>query len=229
MEVILIFGGVLAVIGVVVAIGFWMDRLRRDALKAIAEELGLPFYPDGFDGALQDVGHFKLFTTGRAKKMTKAILAESEGTSLCIFDYQYTVGHGKHSHTHRQTVAAVRSPGLQMPDFAIKNEGFFNKLGSLVGMQDIDFESHPNFSKMFLLTGSNEEAVRKLFRPALLEYFETKKGISVEAGYGAFVFFNPGKKVKPEEIKQFMTTAYEIYGHLVDSVESLATSPTPNA
>ena len=165
MELFLIIAGVLTLIGIIVGIGFWMDRIRRNALQAVAEELGLPFYPDGFDGALQDIGHFKLFNTGRAKKQTKAILAESEGTSLCIFDYQYTTGHGKHSQTHRQSVAAVRSTALQMTDFAMKNEGFFNKLGSLVGMQDIDFDSHPRFSKLFLLTGSDEEAVRKLFRP----------------------------------------------------------------
>ena len=216
----LVFFGILAVIGIIVAIGVWMDRKRRDALRAVAEEMGLPFYPDGYDQALAGVAHFKLFNTGRAKKLTKVIVAESDGTALCIFDYQYTVGQGKHSKTHVQSVAAVRSDQLQVPDFALKNEGFFSKLGAMVGMQDIDFETHPAFSRMFLLTGSNEDAIRQLFRPELLEYLETKKGISIEAQVGGFVCYTPGSKVKPEAIKSFMTTAYEIYGQLVDSVES---------
>ena len=228
MEAVLIFVGILTIIGIIFVVGFWMDRKRREAIQKIAEQLGLTFYPDGLDSALQGIDHFKLFNHGRARKQSKAIVAESEGTFLCIFDYQYTVGSGKHSHTHRQTVAAIKSPALQMPEFAMKNEGLFNKIGGMLGFQDIDFESHPTFSKMFLLTGNNEQAIRKLFRPELLEYFESRKGISVEGGYGAFVYYVPDRQVKPDDIKSFMTTAYEIYSQLLDSIETISSQePAP--
>lgn len=226
METFLIFAGVLGLIGISIGVAYWMDRKRRDALQQIADELGLQFFPDGFDSYIQGVANLKLFNTGRARKQSKAVVAESEGTTLCIFDYSYTVGSGKNSRTYSQTVAAVQSSELQIPDFAIKNEGLLHRLGGLVGMQDIDFESHPKFSKMFLLSGSNEPAIRNLFRPQLLEYFETQKGVSVEGGYGGFVFYVPGKKVKPQDIKQFMSTAYEIYGQLVDSSMEVV---SPNA
>ena len=228
MHVFLMIAGVLAFIGIIVAVGIWMDRKRRDALQAVAEEMGLPFYPDGYDGALAGVDHLKLFNTGRARKLTKAFVVESDETALCIFDYKYTVGHGKHSKTHSQTIASVQSGKLNMPEFAMKNEGLFSKLGAMVGMQDIDFETHPQFSKMFLLTGPSEQAVRFLFRPELLEYFETRKGISVEGNSGAFVYYTPGRTVKPDDIKQFMTTAYEIYAHLVDSIEGQPSQPPTN-
>lgn len=222
METILIFAGILALIGGSIAVAYWMDLKRRDALRQLADELGLQFYNDGFEINLQGAENFKLFNTGRAKKRSKAIVAESEDTTLYIFDYSYTVGSGKNSRTYNQTLAVIQNPDLRIPDFAMRNESLFDRLGNLVGMQDIDFESHPNFSRMFKLTGSNEQAIRELFRPQLLEYFETRGGIAVEAGYGGFVYYLPGKKIKPQDIRQFMSTAYEIYGHLADAAAELS-------
>jgi hypothetical protein len=42
--------------------------------------------------------------------------------------------------------------------------------GSLVGMQDIDFECDPVLSKAYRLTGGDEEEIRLLFRPEVLAY-----------------------------------------------------------
>ena len=91
-----------------------------------------------------------------------------------------------------------------------------DKIGGAIGLQDIDFDTHPNFSKMFVLKSDNEPAIREYFKPPLLEFFEAKKGISVEAGYGALFFYRPSKKIKPEEIKDYLSQAYEVYGAMVD-------------
>ena len=72
------------------------------------------------------------------------------------------------------------------------------------------------FPRMFVLKSSNEPAIREYFKPPLLEFFETKKGISVEALPGVLFFYRPSKKIKPEEIKDSLGQAYEVYGAMVD-------------
>ena len=98
----------------------------------------------------------------------------------------------------------------------MRPEGMFDKIASVLGFQDIDFESHPTFSKMFVLKSSEEEAIRKYFSPRILEFFETQKGISVEAAHGALFFYRAGRRIKPDEIKDYLGQAYEVYGEMVD-------------
>ena len=69
---------------------------------------------------------------------------------------------------------------------------------------------------MFVLKSSNEEAVRDYFKPKLLEFFETKQGISVEAQPGIMFFYRAGRRVKPEELKDLLSDAYEVFGYMVD-------------
>ena len=99
----------------------------------------------------------------------------------------------------------------------MRPENIFDKVGSALGFQDIDFDSHPNFSRTFVLKSSNEAAIRSYFRPALLEFFETKQGVSVEAESGMMFFFRPGLRVKPAELKDLLSQAYEVFGYMVDN------------
>ena len=55
------------------------------------------------------------------------------------FDYRYTTGSGKNSHTYRQTVVFFRSPEVDLPQFELKPQSFLHGIGKLFGYQDIDF------------------------------------------------------------------------------------------
>ena len=58
---------------------------------------------------------------------------------------------------------------------------------------DIDFDTHPEFSKRFLLNGEDETAVRNLFTPQVMEYFEAKKTLSAEAIGQTLLIYRQGK------------------------------------
>lgn len=199
---------------------FWWGirsaKIRREAFIEVAESMGLTSYPDGDGELLERFGAFKLFNQGRARKMKNVVQGDSGEVKLAIFDYQFTTGHGKQTRTHYQSIISLQSPNLNCPAFTMRPEGMFDKIGSALGFQDIDFESHPTFSKMFVLKSPNEEAVRQYFSPRMLEFFETKKGISVEAGHGAMFFYRSSRRIKPEEIKDYLAQAYEVYGAMVD-------------
>ncbi len=211
----LIIGAIIILIFGAVAVAMWYEKKRREELEALAEELGLVFQPDGDDQLHAEVSSFALFGHGGGRKITNLILGETEEVKIALFDYQFTTGSGKQKQTHRQTVASLQSPSLQCPHFTMRPEGMFDKIGGAFGMQDIDFESHPVFSGMFLLKG-DETQIRKFFTPAVLNFFEEQKGISVEARPGALIFYRARSRVNPAEMKGLLTQAYEIFGFMVD-------------
>ena len=193
------------------------EKKRREGLAEAADEMGLTYYKDGDPELYSRLSGFKLFNQGRSRKMSNVIQGDSGEVKIAIFDYKYTTGSGKNSHTHQQTVASIQSPELVCPDFRMRPEGFFDKIGSALGFQDIDFESHPKYSQLFVLQSSDEAAIRKYFSPPVLEFFETKPGICVEAESGTMFFYQAGRRVKPAEVKDLLSQAYEVFGVMVDN------------
>ncbi len=213
---ILIVGGILTLIFFGIACSYYAAKKRRESLMESAEAMGLTFFPDGDASLLERLSMFKLFNQGRGRKMTNLIQGDSGEVKIAIFDYQYTTGSGKNSHTHLQSVVTLQSKQLVCPDFTMRPEGMLDRIGSALGFQDIDFESHPQFSNSFVLQGSDEAAIRNYFDASVLDFFAAKPGISVEAQTGTLFFYRARKRIQPGEIKDNLAQAYEVYGMMVD-------------
>lgn len=184
-----------------------------------AESMGLTFIPDGDADLLDRLSVFKLFNQGHSRKMKNLIQGDSGEVNIAIFDYQYTTGGGKNQQTHLQSIVALQSNQLVCPDFTMRPERMFDKLGSALGFQDIDFESHQMFSSSFVLQGSDEAAIRKYFDQSVLDFFSAKPGISVEAQTGTLFFYRARQRIQPREIKDNLAQAYEVFGMMVDRSE----------
>lgn len=213
---VLIFVGIFALIGFTALLGWLGEKKRRQKMAEVAESLGLEYFQNGNDALTARLGHFSLFGQGRARKLTKLILGTTDDVQIAIFDYQYTTGGGKNSQTHKQTVTFLGSGQINAPSFVMRPESIFSRMGGLLGFKDIDFDSHPRFSKMFVLKGSDAVAIREFFTPALLDFFEEQKGICLEAMPGMVLFYWPRKRVKPDDIRDSLSKAYEIYGLVLD-------------
>ena len=207
----LIAVGVIALVGTIIAVNKHLEKVRREALEKFAEELSLNFFADGHEQLMNKVNDFKLFNSGHSRKMANVILGETEIVNVAIFDYRYTTGSGKHQHTHHQTVVAMDSSDLNIPSFTMRPESLFDWFGSVLGLQDIDFDEHPKFSKMFVLKGENEEAIREFFDMELLDFFAERKGITFEGSPGRFIYFKGGKATKPEEMRSYLEEGYSVY------------------
>ncbi len=209
---------ILVVVAFIVAIVFLakhFEKKRTESLMPVAESLGMEFSPDEDEHLLAAMQVFKRFNLGHSRKMRNVMKAETESAKLAIFDYRYTTGHGKNQTVHKQTVFAMQTNELKSPKFLLRPEGFLDKIGSMIGGQDIDFDSHPKFSKLFVLQGDSEEEVRRFFDAKLLEFFEQNEGLYVEAATGAIIFFR-GKQRKPEEIRELMDQGYAAYAAIAE-------------
>jgi hypothetical protein len=204
---------VLGVILVVAVVSYVVSNIRRKkrtaAFERVAADLGLTFSSQRNEYLISQLGWCNLFSRGRNKKVLNLMRGSSEGREIAVFDYQYVTGHGKSRRTVSSTVACLRSDGTTLPRFTLRPEGTWDRLSSWFKSADIDFDTHPKFSRLFVLQGENPSDVRASFRPAVLEYFEQHPGISAEGMNDMLLIYRHGKYVSPEGLAQFLADAFE--------------------
>jgi len=180
---------------------------RRRMLQYVASQMGWAFAAEASPSMIPNLGSYHLFSQGHSKKMENMLYGEIEGGRAAVFDYAYTVGHGKNRHRYHQTVAYFQSRNLSLPPFSLRPENVFHKLFGAFGYQDIDFAQRPEFSKRYLLRGQDEQGIRRLFSDRLLSFYETNQRVSTDGGGDQLFFYQENVRVAPENIQQFVQWA----------------------
>lgn len=202
---------------ILLAIAIWIgisrrrEKVRSGTLEIIAQKLGYQF-----DSAVNkaeiipDHRNFNLFL--RATWVQGRVLNRMYGHpnhDSMIFEYRFKKGSGKHSRLVYQTVIYFSNLAY-LPIFAMRPENVIHKFGSLLGYQDIDIETHPDFSEHYLLKGNDEKAVRLLFTTYLLDFFGSHPGFSVECN-GTHMIVHDCKRKEPEQIGLFYEQCKELH------------------
>jgi hypothetical protein len=131
-----------------------------------------------------------------------------------VFDYRYVTGGGNSQRTHRQTVFYVTGDALRLPSFSLRPENFLHRIGELFGFRDIDFERRPEFSRLFLLRGEEEEAIRKAFGDGVLRFFEERPGTCATGGVSELLFWRPGSFVAPDALEELIHDGEDLFARL---------------
>jgi hypothetical protein len=200
-----------AVVGAVVYVAHLLEKKRTAALRAVADELGFEFHPGG-DKVLQGwLDVFYLFGQGHSKKLSNVLRGRTRDLDVAVFDYKYTTGGGKNARTYKTTVACFTAAGLGLPRFTLRPSDFWLRLGvSVFGWQDINFDTHPAFSKNTLLRGPDEDAIRRVFTPAALDHFEAEAGLSTEAAGDVLVVYRHSQRVDPAKVRAFLEDGFAV-------------------
>jgi hypothetical protein len=180
-----------------------MEKQRTEALAAAAQAMGFAFEPVGDLDVMKGFGDLPLYNRGHSKRVSNVMSGKAGERELKLFDYRYTTGGGKNSHTFSQTVALFPQGAAGLPDFVLAPENILHKIGQMFGYQDIDFDSSPDFSSHYLLRGPDEMAIRSAFGAAALAYFGQERGWHVELAGGNIGIYRSGKRCKPEELAAF--------------------------
>jgi hypothetical protein len=208
--------GLLVVIGVIVlvtALGYYnylAEKKRTAQFQSVAAALGFRFSAQGSTELEKALSGFHLFSQGHGKKLWNLLRNTTENLEVAIFDYRFTVGGGKHQHTSKQSVIAFRFAGPKLPKFFLRPEGFWDKIGSWMGFQDIDFDDHPLFSSRYLLRGDDEKAVRQLFTTPILDYYTNNTGLTTEGCGQILLFYRHEKRIEPQEVRSFMEEGWKV-------------------
>lgn len=185
-------------------VGFVQQGLRRRKLAETAESLGLEFLPGGDNQLKRSLSEFPLMSRGRSGRMKNLMRGASGSITTAMFDYSYRTRSGEESSTRHTCAFLMEREGTRLPQFQLQPEGFFHRLGETLGMQDIDFDSHPQFSKMFQLKGRDEEEIRRYFQPGLLDLLEGYPGITVEADGSRLLVYRQRRRPSAKAIAEFM-------------------------
>ena len=204
-------------VGLLILIFWRKGKKRTEQFALISAELKLNFFPKGSTSLFERLKPFYLFSKGRSRKIKNLMEGEANKVELAIFDYQYTTHGGQHPQTHRQSLLFIRSPKLNLPDFSLRPENVFHKIGSAFGDKDIDFETHPIFSKSYLLRGDNEAVIRGLFNNELLNFIQSQQKISIEGSSDQLIFYRHKNRVKPEEVESFMEEGFQVFDQFLRS------------
>jgi hypothetical protein len=194
-------------IGLFVALYLYNRRKEKErtlAMQQAAQALGWAFTPESHLGMIPYAGSFNLFNQGHSKSISNMIYGQMNGAKVALFDYRYTVGSGKNSHTYYQSVLYFESPRLQLPMFTISPENFMHRIISALGYQDIDFGHRPEFSKRYLLRGQDELAIRNAFTDHIISFYEANQGLHTEGGGNQLFLYRLSHRVPPEQASQYV-------------------------
>ena len=183
---------------------------RMSLMEIAAEGLGWPFTSnaDYIYDSLSQV--FPFFNAGESRSFKNMFKGQAGGADVKIFEFEYRFGGGTRATIREQTIVHFRSSKLNLPQFSLRPEGALSKIGSALGSQDIDFETHPEFSKSYLLRG-DEQGIRKIFDNSILAFYEKKTGVMTMGAGDQLVYFRDGVRISPQAIKDLLDEALKVF------------------
>jgi hypothetical protein len=192
---------------------------RTKEFKRISEQLGMTFSAR-VKGRAKDQATppLPLFREGRSRVVTNMLHGDSELLGFAeefeVRIFAYGFAQQQQDQHVMQSVICFQSPQLNLPKFQLCPEEWHHKIGSKLGYQDIDFESHPTaveFSKKYLLRGKDEQKIRALFTDKVLAFFAGQDKLCVEGFSSHLCFYRAFKLIEPEDIPAFMKEGFEVF------------------
>ncbi len=218
MDVLLVLVGMAIVVG----LGVWAVTQRAKHatdLLGTATQLGLSFNPNPEDAPLliEELANFALFRRGFQKNIRNVMKGSVGGVDTLVFEYSYKFLPTSRA-SEAYTVAVFTDWNWALPDFELAHTGLLDKLANIQGLLAIHFDTNPEFSKHYALRSADEQAVRALFQPAVIDFFASRppsilRPNVVVAGHGPrLTVFQPLGDLlgTPVEPARFLTDAQSI-------------------
>jgi hypothetical protein len=203
------FGFGIAVAIAIVVLAVRQARQRTRDLAALAQRMGFTFLGNDWRGpALSPNYKTSLIQRMYTGRFSNAMTGSKDGVQVSVFDYTY--GSGKNSVTLTMTCFTQNA---ELPAFELRPENIFDKIGDAITHNDIDFDSHAEFSRRYHLRSPDETRIRMLFSPSLLSYFEQippDKKWHVEASGTSLIIYGHRWPAKAEEVPTLLNETSEI-------------------
>ncbi len=195
-----------------------VERARLDThvtrCKAAAKTMGVEFEPGASEALIAKISGFDLTYADGAmlpQRLREVFRRRTAQAELQIFLHEYRssspAGGGA---ARRSSAGCIVSPTLHLPRFRLSPERTVERIAAHIGMRDIDFDTHPDFSASYFLNAQDDAAARALFRREVLDYFERHPGLHVEGNGDTLLLYRPGQTLDPEELSAFFKTLEEL-------------------
>jgi hypothetical protein len=177
---------------------------RKKEWQLFASRHGLSFSRRDPFSTHKSLRHFDLFSHGHSRRAYNVCFGTIRGMNIRAFDYKYTVGSGKNSHTYYFTALIVRA-NMTFDRLFIRPERFFDKVAAAVGFDDVDFES-AEFSRKFFVKAENKKFAYDVIHPRTMEFLLSCQTLNVETN-ASNLLFHHGKKLPVPEVDALLDNA----------------------
>lgn len=189
---------------------FLLEKRRSNALQQQAARRGFSF---SASGSLSSIDGFKCMSHGHSHRVNNVATKRYGDVEIKLFDYRYVTGRGKNKSVHRMSVCQLRDPELRLPScFVRRQSAILDRIGSMFGGQDINFDQDPEFSKAFVLQGDDEQDTRSLFSLRLRRVFSRFAGQTLMFEcIASSLCLHRRKRFRPNKIYQLVTDLREFH------------------
>ena len=213
--------GILGVIFIGFTVAIISGRRHARAMKRLSETIGFSYmlHVEDDEAFLQSFSRLPLFTRGRTRDVWNIMKGRIQDFEVTVMEFRYSYNSSSTKSTGEvstQTVVILESDLLNLPSFSLTphktstelGKKFFSALMPALAQftpQDINFDSHPLFSKLYLLQGTrkNEDAVRKLFNRDVIRYYELQKGLCTDGAGNTIMCYSLGEQLSPRTFHLF--------------------------
>jgi hypothetical protein len=170
-EVVGLFIVVGAVFGLIAYFGYQRRQKRVQAIVALAQRIGFSFTSDDADHVVDMP--FKLFGEGDGRKVELVISGTHNGHPLRLFDYWYydesSDGKGNDSRSYHRFTCALLTLPAACPPLRLAHEDFLTRLGSHIGLHDVEFE-YDDFNRRFRVKCEEQKFAFALFDGQMMQW-----------------------------------------------------------
>ncbi len=203
---------------------------RRDALAALANELGFRFDPSKDADHDDEYAQFEIFRRGHSRSAYNTLTGGIDpagpdagvgpiAVKMGDFTYQVTTSNGKttSTHTYHFSYVILHLPYANVPNLLIRPEHMFDKLAGALGFDDIDFES-AEFSRKFHVKSGDKKFAYDVCHPRMIEFLMNGTPPTIDIEHGRCCLFSGAKRWEPPEFKQALSWANAFFEQWPDYV-----------
>lgn len=159
-----------------------LAKKRRQAIGAVARQLGLRFHPE----RNYDVGRKMQFLDalrGSNRYAFNMMDGSYKDYPVSVFDFHYetktTNSKGQRRRRHHYLSLFVCRLPRHFAELRIHKEGFLDKVVDSIGFNDIEFES-AEFSRMFSVRSKDKKFAYDFVNPQMMTYLMSNPELAIE-------------------------------------------------
>jgi hypothetical protein len=208
----------LLLVGGGIAAFAYLKYRARQARVAAVRALALRI---GFDFTIEDVDHltgmpFALFARGDGRKADLVCTGVHNGRPLRLFDYVYwdesSDGKGRRSRSYYRFTCAVLQIPAACPGLCITHEGFLTRLGSALGIRDVELE-YDDFNRRFRVKCNDQKFAFTLLDGEMMQWLLDADGFEALEVVGPWVLL-AGKQLEPARWPDLGTWLDQFHGRV---------------
>ena len=170
---------------------------RQNNLSIVADNFNLSYNPIKKLNA-EFLENFIYFKTKKIEHTFNEL--KEKNSQYQSFDITFSEGEFIAKEVVRTTMLYIKV-SKKIPAFTLDKEGLMERLYALAGYEDIDFDSHIDFSNRFYLRGENPEEIKAFFTSELVRFFESNPYYHIESNKEGILICNKERIASIKEIK----------------------------